>query len=374
MRALIVDPRHARGSLAGVRGLAGAGWTVGVASQNRAGFAASSRHCSRWHRIGCPEDGLGNWVDALNAAIRTEGYEVVLCSADRDLIALSAERAAIRARVPWPSHDRVERALDKSRLTQEAAAAGLPTPRTWTAPEELPLKGPVIVKEALHAGGREGDMPARLCAHRDEATRRADEIRSAGGTPVFQEHVAGRLMAFSVVCDEEGRPAARVQQVAERTWPLDSGCSVRARTVPIDESLAASVARLTAQLEWFGLAQLQFMLPSDGVARLIDLNGRLYGSLALALGSGANLPAVWAGLAIGRPPAAVVDARPGRRYQWLEGDLERARDDGGFARGGLRCLRYSVGAQHSIWSLRDPRPAGRLVGALAGRARTRLNV
>ncbi|MFI6989421.1 ATP-grasp domain-containing protein [Nonomuraea wenchangensis] len=136
------------------------------------------------------------------------------------------------------------------------------------------------------------------------------------------------------------------------------GASCRAETVRVDPAISDRAARLLAALGWFGLAQLQFVVPEDGRPRLIDLNGRFYGSMALATAAGANLPAAWAALAVGHdvPPTR---ARPGVRYHWLEGDLRRAAVE---RRSGLLpdlagTLRYAAGAVHSTLSLRDPAPA-----------------
>src|SRR5204862_2358158 len=129
--------------------------------------------------------------------------------------------------------------------------------------------------------------------------------------------VGGRLMAFTSVVDGERRMVARVQQEAERTYPRGLGCSARAHTVPVDEDLAARVARLLAKLDWSGLSELQFIVPEQGEPLLIDFNGRFYGSMSLALAAGANLPAVWAAVATGRPVGGLAGAAvPGVRYQW----------------------------------------------------------
>jgi hypothetical protein len=146
--------------------------------------------------------------------------------------------------------------------------------------------------------------------------------------------------------------------------------------MPVDPRLREGVAALLERLGWFGLAQVQFLAPPGGEPRLIDLNGRFYGSLALAVGAGVNLPAIWAAAAQDRPPPPAPAQLPTVRYQWLEGDLRRA-----FAerRGGLLTdvagtLRYAVGAQHSVASLRDPGPALRLAAGFLPRARRRVVV
>jgi predicted ATP-grasp superfamily ATP-dependent carboligase len=59
-------------------------------------------------------------------------------------------------------------------------------------------------------------------------------------------------------------------------------------------SWPAGVARLLADLGWSGVANVQFVRAPGGRPRLIDLNGRLYGSLALAYATGVNVPDLWA--------------------------------------------------------------------------------
>jgi hypothetical protein len=53
-----------------------------------------------------------------------------------------------------------------------------------------------------------------------------------------------------------------------------------------------------------------------------------------------------------------VDAVPGVRYHWLEGDLKAARERPDHRLGDvIECLRYARRSHGSIWSMRDPVPA-----------------
>jgi predicted ATP-grasp superfamily ATP-dependent carboligase len=190
---------------------------------------------------------------------------------------------------------------------------------------------------------------------------------------VLQEVVDGPLRAHVTVVGHDGRPAARLLQEATALYPPRAGITVRGRTLEIDEVVAARAEAMLADLGWFGLAELQYLTGPDGRAHMIDLNGRFYGSLALALGAGVNLPAVWGALALGGSAEAVVDGRPGVLYQWLEGDLRRARVErrGGLLRDVAGCLIAAPGRVHSIWSVRDPLPAVRYAAHLAARRAVR---
>jgi carbamoylphosphate synthase large subunit len=355
VRALIVDPGAGRSALAGCRALAAAGWRVGIAAPS-ASIAMRSRWADAFHPVP-PAHGEG-FVDAVAAACAASGYEVVLPAGDAEAVALSAGRHRLAAALPYPPHDVVLRAFDKVAVAAIATECGMLVPRV-PEPGELPA----VVKARTHAGGRHEGALVRTQAELDAA---AERLRGAGAEIVLQEVVPGALLAVAFVADARSEVVVQVHQRASRVWPVEAGVSTRAETIAPVPDLAAAVERFSRALGWVGLAQLQFLVPEDGRPRLIDCNGRLYGSLALALAAGVNLPALWAAADPGARPAA----RLGCRYQWLEGDLRRAFEErrGGLVRDVGETLAYAVGAQHSILDVRDPQPAVAQALALAGRA------
>jgi predicted ATP-grasp superfamily ATP-dependent carboligase len=376
MRALIVEDGVSRGTLAAVRALAQAGWTVSVGSPAQRGLAAASRAVKSRHDVPPAALGRAAFLDAVRRAVEECHAEVVFGSGDVEVLTLSEGRDGLQAVVPYAAHDVVVRALDKVLLLEAAAAAGFAVP--WTRPaaqaELAEVDGAVVVKARSHSVPGRSRLEAVVCADARAARRRVAEIEAAGGEAVLQEHLAGPLSAYAALAAPNGDVVAAMQQEAEALWPPGAGASVRARTVVPDAALAASVAHLLARLGWFGIAELQLIRRAHGDFVLIDLNGRFYGSLALALAAGLNLPAMWAALATGRRPQRAPDARVGVRYQWLEGDLRRAGVErrGGLFRDVSSCFAYSIGANHSIWQLSDPAPAIRLASHLVARAATKM--
>jgi predicted ATP-grasp superfamily ATP-dependent carboligase len=373
MRALILDDGLSRQALAAARGLHAGGWEVGLGSPLR-GIAAASRSVSRWHRVSAPEADLSRFGEQVWDLVRREGYEIVFGARDAEVVALSALREKIDAVVPYPRHDRVLLALDKRSLTSMADAAGLAVPQTVTGGAVLDdPSGPVIVKSRLHPTlerpGARPRMEVKLARTSTDAAQRIAEIRAAGGAPMLQERIRGQLMSVAMVTDRHENVIARVQQVTEMIYPVVAGVSVRARTTAIDEDLAKRCQLLLAGINWTGLAQIQFIVPPGGLPRVIDFNGRFYGSLALGLAAGVNLPALAASVATGRATGEGGDARPGVRYQWLWGDLRRSLEErrGGLVRDLVDTARYARGATHSVWRLDDPRPMARYLRLMLGR-------
>jgi predicted ATP-grasp superfamily ATP-dependent carboligase len=370
MRALVVDSTQGRGSLAAVRALARAGWTVGVGAPTRIGLPMLSRFTRHRHLVPPLASGSDEFLSAINQAIATHDYELVFACSDSEILTLSRERSKIHAQVPHPSHETMLRAIDKVDLGMSARTVGMATPPEAASASEGRERwgdGPVIVKERLHgtqtAAGAFTNFAPESFTDAVAVDRRIQEIQAAGGHPLVQPLIEGQLTAFTSVLDERGDMLARVQQVAERTYPRDAGLSVRARTVPIDERLAEQITLLLREIGWFGLSELQFIAPGKDDPVLLDLNGRFYGSLALALAAGVNLPDTWARSATEHMPSRGGDAQPGVRYQWLEGDLRAARErSAGPISDVCGCVRYARSANPSIWSANDPLP-----GVLAAR-------
>lgn len=361
MRALIIDSGLDRGSLAAARALARDGWTVGIGSPIR-GLAASSRAVTRWHPIPSPSEDRQGLIGKVSEAIDAGGYEVIFSSDDEGVLALSEHRDELSAVVPYGSHESVLGAFDKLALTRAAEQVGIAVPRTVEPTSEVLAgwQGPIVVKPALtFAAQASSRLDTLILDDHTEAPARIAEIRRAGGHPILQEVVGGGLCAMTVLSDRDSRVVASLQQRAELTWPPRVGVSARALTMPIDRDLLARVNDLIQQLKWFGLAQLQFLVDDSGENKLLDFNGRFYGSLALAVAAGVDFPSMWARLALDLPLLTIAPPMTGQRYQWFSRDLRAslAQTDGRRVRSALKSLAISLESTHSVWSITDPWPA-----------------
>lgn len=357
-RSVLVVQRGAPHALAAARCLARHGWSVGMGTVAGAGWP--SRAVRRAHALPAPEDDPDAFVDAVAAVVSREGYEVVLGADDIEVLVLSAARDRLACVVPHPPHDVLLRGLDKLALVRAAETAGLAAPWTEPATPEVlgRLSGPVVVKARWHwrpgAPDASRHVLAQVCGDRAAAEAAAGAVRAAGRDPVVQEHLDGRLTALSVVRDRDGRLLGVAQQ--ETSGLSSRATSCRARTVPVDRDLLARVLALLDELGWWGMANLQLLLPPGRAPHLIDLNPRIYGSLALAVAAGAPLPHLWALVALDEPVDGCLEARAGVRFQALLADLARARRE---RRHGLLadvagCLAVAPWSAHPHADPRDP--------------------
>jgi predicted ATP-grasp superfamily ATP-dependent carboligase len=367
MRALLVDQGRDRATLVAVRALTAAGFEVGTGAPARS-FASLSRHAGPRHAVReCSEDEDGFVADVARA-VGEKGYDIVFCAYEGGLLTLSRRREEIAPAVwPYPSYEVVRRTFDKFDLFQAATAAGVSTPYTVLADDAslAQWSGPVVVKARNHVPHR---FETALFESPLQARGLVEQTRAEGGEPLLQTPLSGKMGAAVMVIGRDGTVLVELHQVADRTWPPGAGDTVLGRVIATEAELSDAAGRLARELGWTGLAQVELFRDAQGRPSITDFNGRFYGSMALAVRAGVNVPAIWARDALGLDPwngSGPPAARIGARFQWLNRDLAA-----GWAGGPgtlLDALAAAPVAAHSMWEPSDPMPAFRYLVPEAGR-------
>ena len=353
MDALVTDT-HTRTAIAGLRGLGRSGLRPAVLAPHGMAGGLHSRYG------GAPFVGPGAVRDPEGfstkvTSIAAERGPLVVYPAQEEAIdALYQQPAAScgSVRLPYPGWEQLCRLRDKRALPELASIVGIHTPRVLAEAPAAELAGaalafPCVVKPAGKGGtlatARPLDDPGQL--------RRL--MRNVPGDEplIVQARLIGPMIALALVVDDAGGVVACFQQVALQTWPRDAGSTAYAVSVAPDESLVTRAAALLHEAGYVGLAQLQFLRDERG-AVLIDVNTRFYGSMALALGCGVNLPAAWHALVSGTDPPPQRPYRAGVTYRWLEADIMAA------LRGSPRDLfrRAPSPRVGDVWARDDPLP------------------
>jgi predicted ATP-grasp superfamily ATP-dependent carboligase len=385
-RILITDG-ETRAVLAAVRGLHAAGFEVAVAAAEsvRPAPALWSRGAADRLLVPHPLEHEAGFVGALERALASSRFALLMPGSDASLLAISRARGRLEghAAIGLPSRAAVERALDKPALMTAAACHGLRSPETLAcAGIEDALAAaeafgfPVVVKPLCSVVDR--GEPARChvgSLRAEDQQSLAAAVRACGERCLVQRNAEGPILSVAGVYAQRELLGETVSRY-RRTWYPDAGNVCFSETIAMPSELRERVVGLMEALEWEGLFELELIARRDGGWSAIDLNPRPYGSLALAIGAGANLPAVWARQVLsGRSTAA--PARPGVLYRWEDADFRHAlwqlrRLHWGRAAAALRIHRHVV---HPFFRLHDPGPfAARalfLLAALRGRVRRR---
>ncbi len=361
---IITEDAPAYGVLACVRALRKGGYEPWVATAGHSSYGRRSR--ARGGTLTLPDPAFEPqaYAERLARAAKDIGAAAVLPGTDLALLALADRQSLFSdgVTVGVGSREMLQRAMDKSELSRLGAEAGLLVPPSRIlsgkdAHRAYDLSYPAVVKPLTTIspgpGGRLISVGVRRVADPTQLRCAMDSLPDARW--LVQRYLGGELEA-AVGVAWHGQVVCMAHQVAERTYPVDCGISAYARTITGEPEVEARVRRLIELLDWSGIFQVQMLGTSEG-RYVIDVNLRPYGSIALAVAAGLNLPAVWTDLLVGRQ-GGTNGYRVGVGYRSEERDL------GVLVTAILRrewqttasVLRPHRGTVHAVFSISDPLP------------------
>jgi len=140
--------------------------------------------------------------------------------------------------------------------------------------------------------------------------------------PLIQERIKGEGRGvFLLIWDGELKAAFCHRRLREK--PPWGGVSVYRESIALDEKLVEESAALLKALGWKGAAMVEFKVDErDGQAKLMEINGRFWGSLQLAIDAGMDFPLLLYRLACGENVAPQFQYEVGVKSRWLLGDLD----------------------------------------------------
>ncbi len=322
-------------ALAVVRSLGGRGFRVAAADSAWCAKAFFSRHCQRRMVYPSPERSVRKFRTALYGMLEALRPAVLMPMTERTIMALADERAEVEARVdglPLPSRDALRTAFDKSETVRLATQLGVPVPATVSLGDlrELPRVGPrlsypVVIKPRTSEVWTAADAvvstgPVEYCFRPEELPARYLAVHRRAPLPLIQEFIPGEGYGVSALCRNGQVRALFAHRRLRMIRPTGSGSSLR-ESVRAPAPMVDAACRLLEALKWHGVAMVEFKLdPRDGVPRLMEINGRFWNSLPLAVAAGVDFPFLLYRLATEGDVPACFDYRVGVKCRWLVGD------------------------------------------------------
>lgn len=393
-RILILDGQTNQ-ALACARSLGKAGYEIMVASHERMPLGAWSRYCSSsFHLKGQTIEAFANLREwALRA-----GVTIVLPLTERSCLLCNADRSKwedVGITLGCAPNEMLQAAFDKAITVRRARALGVDTPTTlipeclddviaaidqigfpcvvkprcsnaWNGKEFLPTQSPTYAKDRAQ-------LLQILSTHKDDTS-----------WPLLQSFVPGQGKGVFALCDRGKVVAWFAHERLRDTKPTGSSSSLR-RSIALDERLVEPARKLLSDFAWHGPAMVEFRDTGTLSPSLMEVNGRFWGSLQLAIDSGVDFPALWVSILKGEAVDPVTDFKVGQTLRWFSGDLKRlffimrgapAGYVGEFpsVSQGLREVfgRQPAGTRLEVLRANDPLPAlGELIGGIKDLVRWR---
>lgn len=332
---VLVTDGQERAALAVTRSLGQAGLQVVVGSQAPKSLAGASKYCHRTWQYPSPLVDPSKFVSSLVQAVGQLGITAIMPVTDSTMQVLAARRnqfpsGLLKAIPPLESYELVS---DKYRLMKLARELEVPIPTTVFVPNgdlapvlDQVTSYPVVIKPGrslLMSDGRWIKTSVHFVSQVEELVdlyRRTPYLKHPS---LIQQRVEGEGQGVFGIFDQ-GRPCALFAHRRIREKPPAGGVSVLRESIELPKPMTDYAVKLLEHVKWHGVAMVEFKVDQESqVPRLMEINGRFWGSLQLAIDAGLNFPYLLYQATNGAPVAVLNNPyRVGTRSRWFLGDLD----------------------------------------------------
>lgn len=328
---LVLDGEE-RASLAVVRSLVSRGHVVFVTSKSRWSLGGGSSGVRRVRIETDPLTSPGPYAIEIAKTAVNVSADVLIPVTDASAEAVLEHRDLLPAtcRVPFASLAVYRQASDKVLVQGLAQELGIGVPDSHVLPgaslPDLPDDElyPAVIKPHRSVVGfpTRTKTRVRFVSDRIDARRVLLSMSAAAFPVLLQRRVHGSGEGV-FIARWNGRTIARFAHRRLREKPPSGGVSVFRESAAVDADVLRACEELLDRLGWQGVAMLEGKR-DDATGRwcLMEINGRFWGSLQLAVDSGVDFPAllVEAVLGVDLPPPP--NWRLGVRLRWEWGDID----------------------------------------------------
>jgi predicted ATP-grasp superfamily ATP-dependent carboligase len=331
---VIVTDGNERSALAVVRSLGRAGYRCVVIAPESRSLAGASRYAAKCFAAPSPLHEPAAFSRTVEETARQEKAVLLIPVSEASLLALLPNRARFESCViPFPDEQTFRAISDKGRVLSEAAALGIAVPAQIVigaasdraSLDAESLQYPIVIKPGRsvgEAGGTREKLGVRYASTPSELRATLSALSDAAFPVLLQQRVLGPGTGiFLLVWNGEVRAGFAHRRITEK--PPSGGVSVDRVSIPLEPRLFELSRALLARFEWQGVAMIEYKTDSaTGIPYLMEINGRFWGSLQLAIDAGVDFPAMLAKLALGTEAPALPAYRAGVRSRWFWGQID----------------------------------------------------
>jgi predicted ATP-grasp superfamily ATP-dependent carboligase len=325
-----------RGSaIAVIRSLGRKNYRVIAADADAKSIGFRSRYAHELLVYPAPEAKPQEFCDCLLKTVKAKGVDLIIPVTDLAGQPLARARCSFSeiTQLALPEDTMLKVVTDKDKTWELARQLGVPVPETYvveTATEALEVSArlgwPLVLKpqssRKLREGNRIDSFKVTYAADADDLNQQMQALEGRCSV-LLQRYCPGVGHGVELLMSE-GKPLAAFQHKRLRELPITGGPSAYRESVRLDPDLYDYSLRLLQALRWTGLAMVEFKVGAAG-PMLMEINGRIWGSIPLAVRSGIDFPLLLAELYLRGPdmikPQLQSNYQIGVRCRDLQRDL-----------------------------------------------------
>jgi predicted ATP-grasp superfamily ATP-dependent carboligase len=331
-KTVLVTDGEQRAALAIVRSLGRAGYEVYVCSVRAASIAGASRYSSGSYKVSDPLRRSESFLLDLEEIVATTHIDVLIPVSEAALLVVLPNRNKFKCAIPFATATSFDQVCDKRRVLEAAKPHNISVPDQTVIADPMDasvledtLRFPIVLKPARSVAGKGGERVRAGVTYAATPQKLREELNHVphNAYPVLlQQRIEGPGFGISVLV-WEGELVAAFAHRRIREKPPSGGVSVLRESIPLDRTLLSRSVALLNDLQWKGVAMVEYKLDnSGGIPYLMEINGRFWGSLQLAVDAGVDFPKLLVELALAERPSPVTTYEIGVRSRWEWGDAD----------------------------------------------------
>jgi protein-tyrosine-phosphatase/predicted ATP-grasp superfamily ATP-dependent carboligase len=261
--------------------------------------ALASRYIAENHEIRPYVQEDRSWIDDIRSILIDKPFDLVIPCSDKVIIPLrrGIEEISRHSLIYLLPDDIYRTVADKTRTTVLARSLGVPVPEEIeiqskeNALEAAEIFGfPIILKPVISFSEADPSMRNRVRTARSRAELgKIVETMLLGSRFIGQKFYEGNGTGIEILA-HSGRILFAFQHLRIHE-PVGGGGSSYRKSIPLDGNMLDAVEKMVSALDYTGVAMFEFKSDKDFRSwRLLEINGRFWGSLPLALACGADFP------------------------------------------------------------------------------------
>jgi predicted ATP-grasp superfamily ATP-dependent carboligase len=334
MDKILITDGNTRSALAATRSLGKRGLHVVVGGDTKRTLAGASRFCRETITYPSPDQDPEGFIAAIRSECLARSISVIFPMTEISTSTVLRRRERLSEfRLPFADFAAFEALSDKWNLLKLAQRLNVAIPETHfvegagAVDDVLPrLKFPAVLKpyrSRIPFNGRWITSCVQYAHSAQELKETVARHEYFSRHPfLIQEYIAGQGQGIFALYDH-GTPLAFFAHRRLREKPPTGGESVLSESIPVDPGQRAMAHSILQSVGWHGVAMVEFKVTPDGKPCLIEVNGRFWGSLQLAIDAGVDFPWLLYQLATGTEVDDVNRYALGVQWRWLLGDFAR---------------------------------------------------
>lgn len=289
-----------RSTLAVIRSLGRHGISVHLAVSDVSLSATRSKYVDRVVVLPSEKYHRSAWLESLCKIVQETSYALLIPTTEGTALPVIEDQKVIEplVRLAVPSFSVFEETFDKRKTVALAKVCEVPLPKTIIVETEQALEEalrsatfPLVIKPAFSKKTTKDNqigLSVSVAKTKDEA-RELASVRLRQVPILFQEYVAGVGVGQEFLCDN-GKIILAFQHERVREH-LGSGGSTYRMSTPLHPGMLSASKKMLARLNWTGVVMVEYRWNKDTDSFfLIEINGRLWGSLPLPVALSVDFP------------------------------------------------------------------------------------